>query len=194
MTSYTTVMRYEIRKENKHTSKFPTGSRVVQLGQTANSRVKTISQPRTTRPTSPSAHTFPSKSCCWLEVSERFWLPVFTPTLQERAFPWPLLSVPPPCLLTGCRCKWRWPWWRRWWGPRWAPWRTRPWRCSWRGASPPPSGSAASPRPPRSPPARTHTHRAERSRQAPRVQDSPIHSFQWSCSLMRTQKRFLTLQ
>lgn len=51
----------------------------------------------------------------------------------------------------GCRRR-TGPWRRRWRGRPRAPWRTTPGRCSWRGASPPPSWSGSNPRPRPSPP------------------------------------------
>lgn len=81
----TSLQSYEIWKRKKKKRKLLTGSKVVQLGQTANSGVK-IMQPRTTGPyLSPLKQFSFSFQSCWLEVSDIFWLSNLTP-LPERSF------------------------------------------------------------------------------------------------------------
>lgn len=97
----TSLQRYEIWKRKKRKCKLPTGSQVVQLGQTANTRVK-IMQPRTTGPYLSPLKQFSFFQSCWLEVSDIFWLSGFTPPLPERSFlPRPLGGAAA-VLLTGC--------------------------------------------------------------------------------------------
>lgn len=73
------------KKEKK--CKLPTGSKVVQLGQTANSGVK-IMQPKTTGPYLSQLKQFSfSFQSCWLEVSDIFWLSDFTPLLERSFLP-----------------------------------------------------------------------------------------------------------